>query len=62
MSDGRAMSMSGVEPLPNGSGWACLACDVAGCRPGQEYRVVVDGVTGTTQSRYEYVTRWCNCS
>ena len=60
--DGSAMTVSGVGPLPNGYGWACLAYEVAGVVAGNDYRVVVDGVAGTTQSRYEYVTQWCNCS
>lgn len=61
LSDGRAMEVTNVGQLPNGSGWNCLAYDVPGVMSGHDYRVVVDGVQNVAESRYEYVTKWCDC-
>ena len=62
VADGQPMAVSGVGQLPNGYSWSCLGYRVAGVQAGNDYRVVVDGVRGTPQARYEYVTQWCNCS
>ena len=55
------MTVSAVEALPNGYSWACIAYDVAGVTARNDYRIVIDGVIGAAQTRYEYVTQWCNC-